>query len=173
MSTFIERLWEIGPQMISATPHAQELGIKFVAVDKNRATMSLPYNPALIGDKKTGVIHGGAVTTLLDQASGLAAMAGFNGLAPIATLSLRIDYMRAADPDTTIIGEAHCYKATKHVAFIRALAHDGDEEMPIATAQACFMITGPLIQMPDTNEAYTIDATQNASQDMSQKGKPS
>jgi len=148
MSKFLERLWELGPQMVEATPHAQELGVKFVAVDKNRATMSLPYNAALVGDKATGVIHGGAVTTLLDQASGLAALAGFDGLAPIATLSLRIDYMRAAEPDTTIIGEAHCYKATKHVAFIRALAHNGDEEDPIATAQACFMITGPLMKMP-------------------------
>jgi len=152
MSKFIERLWELGPQLAEATPHAHELGIKFVAVDKGRATMSLPYNEKLVGDKNTGVIHGGAVTTLLDQASGLAAMAGFDGLAPIATLSLRIDYMRAAEPNTTIIGEAHCYKTTKHVAFIRALAHNGDEETPIATAQACFMVTGPLVKFPETTD---------------------
>ncbi|MEP1231537.1 MAG: PaaI family thioesterase [Litorimonas sp.] len=149
MSKFIERLWELGPQMVGMTPHARELGIKFVAVDKNRATMSLPYNPALIGNKNTGVIHGGAVTTLLDQASGLAAMAGFDGIAPIATLSLRIDYMRAAKVGETIIGQAHCYKTTKHVAFIRALAHDGDEDTPIATAQACFMITGPFMNITE------------------------
>lgn len=154
MSKFMERLWEIGPQMAQATPHAQKLGIKFVAVDKGRATMSLPYNEALIGNIKTGVIHGGAVTTLLDQASGLAALAGFDGgLAPIATLSLRIDYMRAAEPNTTIIGEAYCYKTTKHVAFIRALAHNSDEQHPIATAQACFMVTGPMFPIPETDEA--------------------
>jgi len=149
MSKLIERLWELGPQMVTGTPHAQELGIKFVAVDRGRATMSLPYNPDLVGDKDTGVLHGGAVTTLLDQASGLAAIAGLDGLAPIATLSLRIDYMRAAEPNTTIIGEAHCYKTTKHVAFIRALAHNGDEENPIATAQACFMVTGKISRIPD------------------------
>lgn len=149
MSKFIERLWELGPQMTEATPHAQALGIRFVAVDKNRATMSLPYNPALIGDASTGVIHGGPVTTLLDQAAGLAAMASFDGFVPIATMSLRIDYMRAAKPDTVIIGEAHCYKTTKHVAFIRALAHTGDEENPIATAQACFMVTGAMMKMPE------------------------
>jgi uncharacterized protein (TIGR00369 family) len=149
MSKFIEQLWELGPKMMAMTPHAQELGIKFVAVDKNSATMSLPYNLALAGNTNTGVIHGGAVTTLLDQAAGLAANAGFGGIAPIATLSLRIDYMRAAKTGETIIGQAHCYKTTKHVAFIRALAHDGDEETPIATAQACFMITGPWIKRPD------------------------
>lgn len=161
MSKFIERLWELGPQMVEATPHAQELGIKFVAVDKGRATMSLPYNPALIGNVDTGVIHGGAVTTLLDQASGLAAVAGFDGLAPVATLSLRIDYMRAAETNTTIIAEAHCYKATKHVAFIRALAHNGDENNPIATAQACFMMTGPLMKMPEADEFYAANNPQD------------
>jgi uncharacterized protein (TIGR00369 family) len=145
----LERLWEMGPNFIAGTPHAQKLGMKFVAVDKGRATMSLPYNPDLIGDKSTGVIHGGAVTTLLDQACGLAALAGFDTLGATATLSLRIDYMRAAQPDSIIIAEAHCYKATKHVAFVRAVAHDGDENNPVATAQSCFMATGPRIGAED------------------------
>ncbi len=145
----LERLWDMGPTFISGTPHAQTLGMKFIAVDKGRATMSLPYNKKLIGDKETGVVHGGAVTTLLDQASGLAALAGFETLGATATLSLRIDYMRAATPKKTIIAQAHCYKATKHVAFIRAVAHDGDENNPVATAQACFMATGPRISAED------------------------
>ena len=41
---YIQKLWEIGPTMAEHTPHGKELGIKFVAVDKGRATMSLPYN---------------------------------------------------------------------------------------------------------------------------------
>jgi len=145
----LERLWEMGPTFTSGTPHAKKLGIKFIAVDKGRATMSLPYNEILVGDTETKVMHGGAVTTLLDQASGLAALAGFETLGATATLSLRIDYMRAAKPKETIIAQAVCYKATKHVAFIRAVAHDGDEDNPVATAQACFMATGPRISAED------------------------
>ena len=142
MSALLERLWELGPTMVDGTPHAKLLGMKFVAVDKGRATLSLPYNTALIGHPNSRVISGGAVTTVLDQASGLAAIAGFDAFGPVATLSLRIDYQRAATPGETIIAEAVCYKTTRHVAFIRAVAHDGDEEDPIATAQACFMVTG-------------------------------
>jgi len=149
MSAFIEKLWEIGPAMVNGTPHAHELGIKFVAVDKGRGTLSLPYNPALIGDPRSRVIAGGAVTTLLDQASGLAALAGFDALGPIATLSLRIDYQRAAKPGETVIAEAVCYKTTRHVAFIRAVAHDGDPDDPVATAQACFMVTGKQYIVPE------------------------
>jgi uncharacterized protein (TIGR00369 family) len=141
-SEFIQQLWKMGPIIAEQTPHGKELGIKFVAVDKGRATMSLPYNPDLIGDPETRVLHGGAVTTLLDQACGLAAIAGFDEPSACATLNLSIDYMRAAKPGETIIAQAHCYKATKHVAFLRAVAHDGDETDPIATAQATFMATG-------------------------------
>lgn len=137
----LEKLWQIGPMMVAGTPHGTELGMKFVSIDIGRAALSLPYNKNLIGSPATGVIHGGAVTTLLDQACGLAAIAGFEEPTSTATLSLSIDYMRAAKPGETIIARAHCYKATRHVAFIRAFAHDGDEDDPLATAQATFMAT--------------------------------
>ena len=90
MSNFIEKLWELGPALVNGTPHAHELGMKFVAVDKGIATLSLPYNVALIGNPKSRVIAGGAVTTLLDQACGLAAIAGFDGLAPVSYTHLTL-----------------------------------------------------------------------------------
>lgn len=144
----LERLWKLGPIMVEDTPHAKALGMKFVAVDMGKTTMSLPYNPKLIGDADTRVIAGGAVTTLLDQCSGLAATTAFDPPTPVATLDLRIDYMRAAKPSETIVATADCYKVTKHIAFVRAVAHDGDSEDPIATSQAIFMTT-PIPQKAD------------------------
>lgn len=141
-TSYIEKLWELGPIFVQGAPHGKLLGLKFVAVDVGRATLSLPYNTKFIGNPKTRVLHGGAITTLLDQASGLAAMAGFDTFQSVATLNLSIDYMRAARPGETVIGSAHCYKATRHVAFVRGLAHDGDEDDPIAMSQATFMATG-------------------------------
>lgn len=152
MSNFIEKLWEVGPGLVEGTPHARKLGMKFVAIDKGLATLSLPYNVELIGDPRSRVIAGGAVTTLLDQACGLAAIAGFDGFAQLATLSLRIDYQRAAQPGQTVIAEAVCYKTTQHVAFIRAIAHDGDPDDPVATAQAAFMLTGPIYKLPESED---------------------
>ena len=147
MSVFLEKLWEIAPALVEGTPHARKLGIKFVAIDKGIGTLSMPYNAALIGNPKSRVIAGGAVTTLLDQACGMAAIAGFDGFAQLATLSLRIDYQRSAEVGETVIAEAVCYKTTRHVAFIRAVAHDGDADDPIATAQSCFMLTGPIYKV--------------------------
>ncbi len=145
----LERLWSLGPMMVDGTPHAKELGMKFVAVEIGKTTMSLPYNTNLIGDADTRVIAGGAVTTLLDQCSGLAATSAFDPPIPVATLDLRIDYMRAAQPNETIVAQAHCYKVTKHIAFVRAVAHDGDSDDPIATSQAIFMTT----PMPSSKNA--------------------
>ena len=100
------------------------------------------YRPDLIGNPDTGVIAGGVVTTLLDHAGGQAVMAALGEPAPIATLDLRIDYMRAAEPGLDIFARAHCYRLTRSIAFVRATAYDRDPEDPVATAQAAFMLTG-------------------------------
>lgn len=153
MDEKLKLFWDVGATMIASTPHATELGIQFVAIGQGQATLSLPYSTKLIGDARTRVVNGGAVTTLLDQACGLAAFTGFDTLGALATLSLRIDYQRTAKPGETIIGIAECYKTTKHVAFLRAIAHDGDETDPVATAQATFMSTGPRLSFEDAINA--------------------
>jgi acyl-coenzyme A thioesterase PaaI-like protein len=61
-------------------------------------------------------------------------------LRPIATLDLRIDYLRAARPGEDLLCRARCTRVTTHVAFVQAVAHHGDPEQAIATAAATFMI---------------------------------
>lgn len=137
----LKKLWDLAPMFVEGTPHAKFLGIKFVAIDIGRATLSLPYDKKLVGNVDTGILHGGVLTALLDQASGLAAVSSFEDVMPVATLDLRIDYMRASEPGKTLIAEAHAYKTTRHIAFVRAIAHDGDVDNPVATSQASFMTT--------------------------------
>jgi len=148
----LERLWEMGPLFVDGTPHGAMLGIKFVAIDIGRATLSLPYDKKLVGNKESGVLHGGVLTTLLDQTSGLAAISSFKEMMAVATLDLRIDYMRAADPGKTIIAEAHAYKTTKHIAFVRGVAHEGNVDDPVATSQASFMTTAMGRKTPTKDE---------------------
>ncbi len=106
--------------------------------------MAVPWRADLVGDPETGVIAGGVITTLLDQACGMAvsslavSQGRFSGL---ATLDLRIDYMRGAIPGREIKARAHCYKLTKAIGFVRATAFEDDESDPIATAQAAFALT--------------------------------
>lgn len=143
----MEKMWALAPAFVEGVPQGKALGIKFISVDVGKATFALPYSAKIIGDPATRVIHGGAITTLLDQVSGLAATAAIVNetediaIANVATLDLSIDYMRPAKPGETVIGTATCYKTTHHIAFVRAIAHDGDIDDPVAMCQATFMIT--------------------------------
>ncbi len=126
--------------MNGGSPQAQALGIETIAVEQDVAILKTPYKPDLVGDPDTGVIAGGVVTTLLDHACGQAVMAALGEPTSIATLDLRIDYMRPAEPGKDLFCRAHCYKVTRSVAFVRASAYDQDVTDPVATAQAAFML---------------------------------
>ena len=140
MPTPLEMMRTMGPHLILASPQAKALGVELVSMDKAEATLKLPYRADLVGDPDTGVIAGGAVTTLLDHTCGQAVWAALEAYTSIATLDLRIDYMRAAEPGLDIVCHAQCYKLTRSVAFVRAQAYDADATDPIATAQAAFML---------------------------------
>jgi uncharacterized protein (TIGR00369 family) len=137
---------EIPQRMIDATPQARALGLETVSMEPATATLRVPYRPDLVGDPDTGVIAGGVVTTLLDHACGQAVFAALMQFTSIATLDLRIDYMRAAEPGLDVYARAHCYKLTRSIAFVRATAYDRDPGDPVATAQAAFMLntSGPV-----------------------------
>ena len=139
-------LAQLASRMADTTPQAVALGIRFVSVTPGLASLAVPYDPKLAGDAATGVLAGGVVTTLLDHCCGLAVSSKLlehGAMAPISTLDLRIDYMRAADPGREIVAKAHCYKLGHTIAFVRATAFDGDEDDPVATAQAAFSINPP------------------------------
>jgi uncharacterized protein (TIGR00369 family) len=125
---------------VDAIPHNRALGMKVLEMGKAEARFMLPYDVKLVGNPDTGVLHGGAITALLDAASGASVFAALSEWKPIATLDLRIDYMRAGDAGRDVVCRAHCYKLTHNVAFTRAVAYHDDEVDPIATSMGTFMI---------------------------------
>ncbi len=124
----------------TASPHAVALGLRFVSLTPELCVAEAAYNENLIGDPETGVLHGGVATALLDHVSGMAAFAGLGAAAAPATLDLRIDYLRAAAPGRALRAEARCVRATPILAFVSAVAHDGDIDDPVALARAAFMV---------------------------------
>ena len=121
-------------------PHNRVLGLRVGHAARGVAALVLPYSPELVGNPETGVLAGGAVTTLIDSACGLAVLLELGHLGRVATLDLRIDYLRPALPGQDLVARAHCYKMTRNVAFVRALAHQGDEADPVASAQGTFIL---------------------------------
>lgn len=140
MSDHLDAMRNFVNNMNQGSPHAIALKLETVSLDADGATLRVPYDEKLIGDPDTGVIAGGVVTALLDHACGQAVHTGLTEFKTIATLDLRIDYMRPAEPGKDIFARAHCYKVTRSVAFVRAVAYDVDPSDPVAAAQAAFML---------------------------------
>jgi uncharacterized protein (TIGR00369 family) len=126
--------------MMQWTPQGRALGIDVTRIEGGKVWGRVPYRPELVGDPETGVIAGGVLTTFLDQLSGMAAVLAMPVPTTVATIDIRIDYMRAAIPGRDIHAEAHCTKLGRNVAFIRAIAFEEDVSDPIAHATAAFMV---------------------------------
>jgi uncharacterized protein (TIGR00369 family) len=125
----------------ASVPHSRALGLWVVEVSPSEAVFLLPYSSKIVGNPDTGVIHGGAITALIDSASGAAVFAGLTEFVPIATLDLRIDYLKPAEPGTSVIGKATCYKMTRNVAFTRAVAYQDGPDDVIAHSVGTFMLS--------------------------------
>lgn len=129
-------------KFIEAIPHAQAMGMEVESIGDGVAVIAMNYDDRMVGDPETGVIHGGAVSALMDTCGGAAVMSHPSAPGGTATLDLRIDYMRPAKPGDRITATAECYHVTRSVAFVRATAVDGDPSRPVATATGAFTIEG-------------------------------
>lgn len=137
-----QRIRRFVDKFMSAVPHLNALGIGFADSGPDWAELLMPYAPQLVAYPDSGVIASGAIFSLMDSAAGFAVLMKRGRMDPHATLDLRCDYLRPAEPGKTVIGRVECYKITRRVAFVRGVAHDGEPDHPIAHVAGTFMFTG-------------------------------
>lgn len=130
-------------RFIDELAHCVDIGLQAYKVDDNGATtLILPFNEALVGNTDTRIMHGGAITTLMDTASGTSVICTLEDFEICPTLDLRIDYLKSAEPDKPIYGFAECYRVSRNVVFTRGTAYQDDMNDPVAHCVGTFMRLG-------------------------------
>jgi uncharacterized protein (TIGR00369 family) len=132
---------DILPQLAAGAAHTHALGFVYDSLDGDRVRIRVPWREDLVGDPETGVLSGGLVTTLLDHVGGLAVWIALGRFEAVATLDLRVDYMRAATARRDLVAEARCYHLTRSVAFVRAWAFEDSPDDPVAAAQSAYILS--------------------------------
>ena len=121
--------------------HGGLIGMRYAGHGDDWAELELPYRPELVGDAATGIIASGPIFTMMDMATSISIWIKARAFRPQATLDLRVDYLRPAEPGKSVFGRGECYKLTKSIAFIRGEAHDGDASRPVAHVAGTYIFT--------------------------------
>lgn len=77
-------------------PYNKRLGIKVSEIAAGRIKLYLPFQEELIGDTRRPAIHGGVISALADVCAGFAVWTLCRLDDRIATIDLRVDYLRPA-----------------------------------------------------------------------------
>lgn len=122
--------------------HCQHLGMTVEQADESGLVIKLPYSDLIVGDPIKGLVHGGAITTLMDTCCGISTVCYLEDFEICPTLDLRIDYMHPAEPHLPIYGFAECYRLTSTIIFTRGVAYQRSREEPLAHVVGTFMRMG-------------------------------
>lgn len=141
MAVDLDDFRKLGEVLIrgNSNDHFHALGLSVEYVRHGGVIFKLRYHSNLVGNPDLGIVHGGAITALLDSACGFAAGSTLDELGLTPTIDLRIDYVRSAEPNKDIFAEAEVYRATPNIIFTRGIAYQEDKSKPIAYAVGNFM----------------------------------
>lgn len=90
---------------LEAIPYHRMLGLRVEAIREGYARLRLPYKPEFVGDARRPALHGGLLSTLVDTCGGIAVWASGDPDDRVATIDLRVDYLRPAPP-ADLVAEA-------------------------------------------------------------------
>ncbi|MGE0282921.1 MAG: PaaI family thioesterase [Rhizobiaceae bacterium] len=119
-----------------------EMNLKIEKVAIDGVLVRMPFNPSFCTDEDKTLLHGGVLTALLDSVFGLANFVAIDGISSMATLDLRVDYLRPAKSRADVMVRAECYRQTRHIAFNSgSIWFDEPDQAEVARGTASFALT--------------------------------
>lgn len=126
------------------------LGITLTETSLEQISMELPMKPELIGNRFQGILHGGAIATLLDVAGGAMALISvferhhqlpnaerMARLAKLGTIDLRVDYLRPGRGQL-FTATAMLLRSGNKVAVVRSELHN-EEGVLVAVGTGTYL----------------------------------
>jgi uncharacterized protein (TIGR00369 family) len=135
----------------TSIPFNNILGLQLDALSSEQVVMNFNMKEELIGNYMKNILHGGVISSVLDMAGGMVAMAqsihihqdqSIERLIEIVghsgTVDLNINYLRPGR-GPRFIAKAYLVRAGKHITFTRMELFNDDETL-IATASGTYII---------------------------------
>ncbi len=131
---------DICNRFLDSVRHSKVLGMQVLSAEEFSVRTVLPWREDLVGNPENGMMHGGAIFAMMDQAGGMAVTCRtFPNFEITPTIDFRLDHLRGPAKGASVICEASCYRLTNHVAFVKLTSwEEGNEEEPIATGLATY-----------------------------------
>lgn len=87
----------VGDGRVPRSPHQEHVGLRITGAEAGH--VELEWLPQAHICNRAGIVHGGYLAIVLDDAAGLAAASLGERFVPMLTMDLRIEYIRPALPD--------------------------------------------------------------------------
>ncbi len=131
---------DICNRFLESVRHSVVLGLEVVSASEEGVRVRMPWRDDLVGNPDTGVMHGGAIFAMMDQAGGMAITCStFPTFEITPTIDFRVDHLRSPGKGRAVVCEATCYRLTTHVAFVSVTTwEEGGDDAPIATGLATY-----------------------------------
>lgn len=132
---YLEEIIKPGQQV---NPLFTMLGIEVERIADGEAVLVLPPGPGLI--QGAGVVAGGVLATLADEAMAHAVVGGLEDHQTTATVECSIRYLSPARPGVPLKARAEVVRRGRSVVFVEADVL-GDGEKLLARASGSFFVT--------------------------------
>ncbi|MEM9734314.1 MAG: PaaI family thioesterase [Pseudomonadota bacterium] len=122
------------PEM--APPTARWMGMEVQDLDTDAMTCTATFRTRPEMQNFGGVVQGGIIATMMDDAMGFLTFLSLKGEYSMGTTDLHTQFLRAVPMGANIRVEAEVTKAGKVIAFTQATLYANDDDEPAARATA-------------------------------------
>lgn len=119
-------------------PFNAYLGLKITDLERGHVVAELPFRKEFVGNPVRNALHGGVISMVADTVGGAALFTLTNPGDSVATIDLRVDYLRPGRPKP-LRGEGRVVRFGNRVGVSAiTITHPDEPDHPIAVAKGVY-----------------------------------